>query len=116
MVKGGVDKTLDEGRVARGGCDAKLADSWWGNTDGYFIFLGAVGDDDDDSSGGIIRQRFLFLWANINGFSVGGGSMGGLSVVSASFRHGGMYVASHTRGSSDLLNHKGVVRSGRRGW
>ena len=37
--------------------------------------------------------------------------MGGLSSVSASFRHGGRYAGSHTRGSSDLLNHNGVVRS-----
>ena len=114
-MEGCVDEALDEGRVARGRCDAELTDPWWGNTDGYFVFLGAVGDDDVDSSGGIVRQRFLFLWANINGFSFCGGSGGRLSSVSASFRHGGMYVASHTRGSSDLLNHKGVVRSGRRG-
>ena len=115
-MEGGVDEALDEGRVVRGRCDAELAGSWWGNADGYFIFLWTVGEDDIDSLGGIIRQRFLFLWADINGFSIWGGSMGGLSSVSASFRHGGMYVASHTRGSSNLLNHKGVVRSGRRGW
>ena len=115
-MKGCVDEALDEGRVTQGRGDAELTDPWWGNADRYFVFLGAVGDDDVDSSGGIIRQRFLFLWADINGFSVCRGSMGGLSSVSASFRHGGMYVASHTRGSSDLLNHKGVVRSGRRGW
>ena len=115
-MEGGVDKALDKGRVARGRGDPELVRTWWWNADGYFIFLGTVGDDDVDSSRGIVRQRFLFLWANINGFSVRGGSMRGLSSVSASFRHGGMYVASHTRGSSDLLNHKGVVRSGRRGW
>ena len=115
-MKGGMDETLDEGRVARGRCDSELADSWWRDADRYFVFLWTVGDDDINVSGGIIRQRFLFLWANINGFSIWGGSMGGLSSVSASFRHGGMYAGSHTRGSSDLLNHKGVVRSGRRGW
>ena len=112
MVKGSVDEALDEGRVVRGRCDAELVDSWWGNADGYFILLWTVCEDDVNLLGGIIRQRFLFLWANINGFSIWGGSMGGLSSVSASFRHSGMYVTSHTRGSSDLLNHKGVVRSG----
>ena len=115
-MKGGMDEVLDEGRVTRGRCDAELADSWWGNTDRDFVFLGAIGDDDVDSSGGIIRHCFLFLWANINGLSIWGGSMGGLSSVSDSLTHGGLYVASHSRGDSDLLHHKGVVRSGRRGW
>ena len=115
-VEGCMDESLDEGGVARGWGDAELANSWRGNADGNFILLRTVLDDDVDSSGGIIRHRFLFLWANINGFSMVGGTMGGLSSVSASFRHGGMYSGSHTRGSSDLLNHKGVVRSGRRGW
>ena len=95
-MKGGMNETLDEGGVARGRRDAELTDPWWGNTDGYFVLLGAVGDDDVNSSGGIIRQRFLFLWADINGFSVCRSSMGGLSSVSASFRHGGMYAGSHT--------------------
>ena len=115
-MKGGVDEALDEGRVARGRCDAELTDPWWGNTDGYFVFLRTILDDDVDSSGGIVRHRFLFLWADINGSSVMRGAMGGLSSVSASFRHSGRYARSHTRGSSDLLNHKGVVRSGQRGW
>ena len=93
-----------------------LTDSWRGNWDRYFIFLGAfLHDDDVGSLGGIIRQCFLFLWADINDTLVGGDALGELSSVSASFRHGGMYVASHTCRSSDLLNHKGVVRSGQRG-
>ena len=95
-MEGGVDEALDEGRVARGWCDMKLSDSGWRDTDRNLVFLGAVCDDDIGSSGGIIRQRFLFLWANINDFSFWGGSGGRLSSVSASFRHSGMYVASHT--------------------
>ena len=95
-MKGSVDKVLDKGRVAGGRHDAELADSWWRNVDGYFIFLWAVGEDDIGLSGGIIRERFLFLQANINDSSIQGGTMGGLSLVSASFRHSGMYVASHT--------------------
>ena len=95
-MEGGVDKALDEGRVARGRCDLKLADPWWGDMDRNFVFLRTVGEDDVCSSRGIIRERFLFLWANINDSSIGGGAMGGLSSVSASFRHSGMYVASHT--------------------
>ena len=93
-----------------------MVDSWRGNVDGNFVFLGTVLDDDIGLSRGIIRECFLFLWGNMNDSSVRGGAMGGLSSVSASFRHGGMYVTSHTQGSSDLLNHKGVVRSGWRGW
>ena len=115
-MQGGMHETLDEGGVVRGRSDTELADSRRGDADGNFIFLQTILDDDVDSSGGIVRNRFLFLWANINGSSVIQGTMGGLSSVSASFRHGGRYVGSHTRGSSDLLNHKGVVRSGRRGW
>ena len=69
-MEGGMDEALDKGGVTRGRCDVELADSWWGDADRYFIFLQAVCEDDVDSSGGIIRQRFLFLWANINGFSV----------------------------------------------
>ena len=95
-MEGSVDKALDEGRVPRGRSDAELAGSWRGNADGYFIFLRTVCEDDIDSSGGIIRQCFLFLWADINDSSVWGGSVGGLSSVSASFRHGGMYAGSHT--------------------
>ena len=115
-MKGGMNETSNEGGVARGWGDAELVNSWRGNADGDFILLRTILDDDVDSSGGIIRDRFLFLWANINGSSVMRGAMGGLSSVSASFRHSGRYAGSHTRGSSDLLNHKGVVRSGRRGW
>ena len=111
-----MNETLDERGVAGGWCDTKLAGPRWGYSDRNFIFLWTVGEDDVDSLGGIIRDRFLFLWANINGFSMVRGTVGGLSSVSASFRHGGRYAGSHTRGSSDLLNHKGVVRSGRRGW
>ena len=111
-----MNETLDKGGVARGRCDVELANPWRGDTDGNFILLWTILDDDVDLSGGIIRDRFLFLWANINGSSVMRGAMGGLSSVSASFRHGGRYARSHTRGSSDLLNHKGVVRSGRQGW
>ena len=95
-MEGGVDEALDEGRVTRGRCDTELADSWRGNADRFFIFLQTIWEDNVDLSGGIIRQRFLFLWANINDSSVWGGAMGGLSSVSASFRHSGMYVASHT--------------------
>ena len=69
-MEGGMDKALDEGRVARGRGDPELANSRRGNADGNFILLGAVLDDDIDSSGGIVRNRFLFLWANINSFSV----------------------------------------------
>ena len=116
MVEGGVDKTLDEGRVVRGRGDTELANSWRGNADRLFVFLQTVRDNDVGLSRGIVRQHFLFLWADINDSSIRGGAMGGLGSVSASFRHGGMYVGSHTRGSSNLLNHKGVVRSGRRGW
>ena len=100
----------------RGGGNAELADPWRGNVERLFIFLWAVGEDDIGSLGGIIRECFLFLWANINDSSAWGGATGRLSSVSASFRHGGMYVGSHTRGSSNLLNHKGVVRLGRQGW
>ena len=74
----------------------ELADPWRGNADGLFIFLRAVGDDDIGLSRGIIRERFLFLWANMNDSSISGDALGGLSSVSASFRHGGMYVMSHT--------------------
>ena len=116
MVEGGVDKSLDERGITGGRGDAKLADSWRGYSDRDFVFLRTVSEDDVSSLRGIIRERFLFLWANINDSSTWGGATGGLSSVSASFRHGGMYVGSHTRGSSDLLNHKGVVRLGRRGW
>ena len=42
MMKGGVDEALDEGRVARRGCDTELADSRWGDADRYLIFLGAI--------------------------------------------------------------------------
>ena len=69
-MEGGVDEALDEGRVPRGRGNPELAGAWWGNADWYFIFLGAVLDDDVDSSGGIVRHRFLFLWANINGSSI----------------------------------------------
>ena len=69
-MKGGMDEALDEGRVASGRGNAKLADSWWGDGNRYFVLLWAVCDDDVDLLGGIIRQHFLFLWANINGFSV----------------------------------------------
>ena len=95
-VKGGVDKSLDEGRVARGWGDTEMANPWRGDMDGNFILLGTVLNDNVDSSGGIIRDRFLFLWANINGSSMMRGTVGGLSSVSASFRHGGRYARSHT--------------------
>ena len=65
-----MDESLDEGRVVRGWCDAELANPWRGDTDGNFILLGAVLNDDVDSSGGIVRNCFLFLWANINGSSM----------------------------------------------
>ena len=110
-----MNETLDEGGVARGWGDTELAGPRWGYLDRNFVFLRTVGEDDVDSSGGIIRDLFLFLWANINGSSLVRGAMGGLSSVSASFRHRGRYARSHTRGSSDLLNHKGVVRSGWQG-
>ena len=116
MMEGGVDEMLDKGGVARGGGNAELADSWRGYPDRNFVFLWTVGEDDVGSLRGIIRERFLFLWANMNDSSIGGDALGGLSLVSASFRHSGMYVMSHTQGSSNLLNHKGVVRLGRRGW
>ena len=116
MVEHCVDKGLYEGRVVTGRGDLNLLDSWRGNRDWYFIFLVTLlGDDNVGSSRGIIREHFLFLWANIYDGSGGGGAIGGLSLVSASFRHIGMYVVSHTRGSSNLLNHKGVVRSGQQG-
>ena len=70
-MEGSVDQTLDEGRVARGGSDTELADSWRGNTDGFFVFLQTIHEDDVGSLGGIIRQRFLFLWADINNSSIG---------------------------------------------
>ena len=91
-----VDETLDERGVTRGRGNTELADSWRGDTDGFFVLLRTVHDDNDGSLGGIIRQHFLFLWANINDSSAWGGATGGLSSVSASFRHGGMYVTSHT--------------------
>ena len=96
MMECCVNKTLDEGRITRGGGDTELADSRRGDADRNFIFLWAVFDDDVGSSGGIIRECFLFLWANINDSSMMGGAMGGLSLVSASFRHSGMYTGSHT--------------------
>ena len=111
-----MDDALDKGGVTRGRGNMELADSWRGYPDRNFVFLRTVSDNDVCSLRGIVRERFLFLWANINDSSTWGGATGGLSLVSASFRHGGMYVGSHTRGSSDLLNHKGVVRSGQRGW
>ena len=115
MVESCVDKTLDKGRVTRGQGDAELVNSWRENADGNFVLLWTVLDDNVSSSRGIIREHFLFLWANMNDSSVRGDALGGLSLVSASFRHGGMYVASHTQGSSNLLNHKGVVRLGQQG-
>ena len=54
-MEGGMDKALDEGRVARGRGNAELADSRRGNADGYFIFLWTILEDDIDSSGGIVR-------------------------------------------------------------
>ena len=65
-----MNETLDEGGVARGRGDAELADPWRGDADGNFIFLRTILDDDVDSLGGIVRNRFLFLWANINGSSM----------------------------------------------
>ena len=96
MVEGSVDETLDEGRVVRGRGNTNLVDSRRGDADGYLVLLWAVFDDDVGLSRGIIRERFLFLWGNMNDSSIVGGTMGGLSSVSASFRHGGMYVVSHT--------------------
>ena len=74
-----------------GSGDADLMDSWRGKTDGYLVLLGTLlGDDNIGSLRGIVRQHFLFLWANMNNSSIGGDTMGGLSSVSASFRHRGM--------------------------
>ena len=41
-MEGGMDKALDEGRVARGRGDTELADPWWGDADRYLIFLWAI--------------------------------------------------------------------------
>ena len=41
-MEGGMDETLDEGRVARGRCDPELADSRWRAADGYFVLLWTV--------------------------------------------------------------------------
>ena len=102
-----MNEGLDEGGVTIGGGDMNMADSWRGNVDGYFILLeGLLCDDDVGSLGGIIRERFLFLWGNINDWLGGGDTVRRLSSVSASFRHSGMYPTSHTHGSTDLLNHK----------
>ena len=95
-MEGSVDETLDERGVARGRGNMELADSWRRDADRFFVLLQTICDNDDDSLGGIIRHHFLFLWADINGSSIRGGVMGGLSSVSASFRHGGRYAGSHT--------------------
>ena len=76
--------------------NANLVDSWRGDVDRYFVFLWTVLDDDIGLSRGIIREHFLFLWANMNDSSIRGDTLGGLSLVSASFRHSGMYIGSHT--------------------
>ena len=86
-----MDKGLDKGRVVTGRGDVDLSDSWRGDMDGYFFLLEEfLGDDNIGSSGGIIRKCFLFLWSNMNDSFIRGDTMGGLSLVSASFRHGGM--------------------------
>ena len=91
MMEGGVNKRLDEGGVMAGRCDADLMDPGRRHGDRYFIFLGApLGDDNISSLGGIIRECFLFRWTNITESSIGGDALGGLSLVSASFRHRGM--------------------------
>ena len=112
-----VNKGVNEGGVVTRGCDPNLSDSWRGTWDWNFILLVAsLSDDDIGMLGGIVRECFLFLWADMNDGCGRGGANRGLSLVSASSRHGGLYGASHTQGSSNLLNHKGVVRLGWQRW
>ena len=86
-----VNEGVDKGGVATRGCDMNLLDSWRGNWDWNFIFLVApLGDDNISMSGGIVREHFLFLWADMNNGHGRGGANGGLSSVSASSRNSGL--------------------------
>ena len=76
MMEGGMDDMLDKGGVTRGRGNVELADSWRGYLDGNFVLLWTVGEDNVSLSRGIIRERFLFLWANINDSSAWGDATG----------------------------------------
>ena len=86
-----MNKRLDKEGVVAGRCDVDLADTRRRHGDRYLVFLETpLGNDDVSLSRGIIRECFLCLWANINESSIRGDTLGGLSLVSASFRHRGM--------------------------
>ena len=75
---GGVNKGLEKGGVVAGRCDADLVDTGRRHRDRYLIFLEIpLGNDDVSSLRGIIRECFLFLWANINKSSIRGDTLGG---------------------------------------
>ena len=86
-----MNKGVDKGGVAAGMCDVDLVDTGRRHRDRYLVFLETpLGNDNVNLLRGIIRECFLFLWSDINKSSIRGDTLGGLSSVSASFRHRGI--------------------------